>query len=237
MDSTRYFEFAYMWDALSKLSIPRYFDVSSPRLFPIMVLLKKCELFAELLNPDAKDLTLTAHLVQALNLEKRCNLRECLISAAPFEPGSFDVITSISVVEHIPQDTEAVQKMWDLLKLGGRLLLTLPCAAQASEQYIDRDEYGLLIPDENGYFFFQRLYDQELLEDRIFSITGQPRRCVIYGEKSPGTLRRNLDRKRGDPHYPYWREPYMMGQDFSYFKELGELPGEGVIALEFEKSE
>jgi hypothetical protein len=29
----------------------------------------------------------------------------------------------------------------------------------------------------------------------------------------------------------------MMGQDFCYFKEIGELPGEGVIALEFEKGD
>jgi len=237
MDSTRYFEFAFMWDALSKMSIPRYLDVSSPRLFPIILILKKYELLAELLNPDATDLASTANLVQALSLEKRCNLRGCLISAVPFEPGSFDVVTSISVVEHIPQDTQAVQKMWDLLKPEGRLLLTLPCAAQASEQYIDRNEYGLLTPEEEGYFFFQRLYDQRLLEERIFSITGQPRQRMIYGEKSAGTLRRNLDRKMADPHYPFWREPQMMGQDFRYFGELGELPGEGVIALEFEKGE
>jgi SAM-dependent methyltransferase len=237
MDSTRYFEFAFMWDALSKQSPSRYLDVSSPRLFPIILILKKYELFAELLNPDAADLTSTAKLVEALRLENRCNLRGCLVSAAPFEPGSFDVITSISVVEHIPQDTQAVQKMWDLLKPGGRLLLTLPCAAQTSEQYINRNEYGLLAPDEEGYFFFQRLYDQRLLEERIFPITGQPRQCVIYGERSPGTLRRNLDRKMGDPYYPYWREPYMMGQDFCYFKRLGELPGEGVIALEFKRGE
>ncbi len=176
-------------------------------------------------------------MVQALSLENRCSLRGCLISAASIEPESFDVVTSISVVEHIPQDAQAIQKMWDLLKPGGRLLLTLPCAAEASEQYIDRNEYGLLTPDEEGYFFFQRLYDQRLLEERVFSIIGQPRHRVIYGEMSPGALRKNLDRKLEDPYYPYWREPYMMGQQFCYFRDLSELPGEGVIALEFEKSE
>jgi SAM-dependent methyltransferase len=141
----------------------------------------------------------------------------------------------MSVLEHIPQDVQAMQKMWELLKPGGRLLLTLPCAAEASEQYIDQDAYGVLEPDE-GFFFFQRLYDQYLLEERIFAVAGQPRQRVIYGERSPGTLRRITER-RGDLLYPFWREPYMMGQDFGYFKELGELPGEGVIALEFEKSE
>jgi len=236
MDSTRYFEFDFMCDALSKWSFSRYLDVSSPRLFPIILMLKKHELRAELMNPDLGDLNSTATLVKALGLESRCNLHGRLISAVPFDSGSFDVVTSISVVEHIPQDTQAIRELWNLLKPGGRLLLTLPCAAHSSEQYIDRNEYGLLTSDENGYFFFQRLYDQGLLEERIFSITGRPRRHVIYGEKSPGTLRKNLDRKMGDPSYPYWREPYMMGRDFSYFKKLGELPGEGVIGLEFEKT-
>ena len=237
MSSTRYFEFAFMWDALSKLSIPRYLDVSSPRLFPIILTLKKHELVADLVNPDAADLTSTAHLVKALNLQSRCNIHACLIGAAPFEPGSFDVVTSMSVVEHIPQDMQAVQKMWELLKPGGRLLLTLPCAAEALEQYINQNAYGLLEPDEQGFVFFQRLYDQDLLEERVFSVAGQPRRRVIYGERTAGAHRRTLDRQLGDPFYPFWREPYMMGQDFCYFKEIGELPGEGVIALEFEKGD
>jgi hypothetical protein len=60
---------------------------------------------------------------------------------------------------------------------------------------------------------------------------------VIYGERTAGAHRRTLDRQLGDPFYPFWREPYMMGQDFCYFKEIGELPGEGVIALDFEKGE
>jgi SAM-dependent methyltransferase len=237
VDSTRYFEFQFVWNALSRVAISRFLDVSSPRLFPIILAMKKPDLVCDLLNPDPTDLSSTGDLVEALKLRNRCHLHCCLIKDAQFEPSSFDVVTSISVVEHIPQETEAVQQMWRFLKPKGRLFLTLPCAAQSSEQYINRNEYGLLIPEENGYFFFQRLYDQQLLEQRIFSVTGQPRRQTIYGEKLAGKLRRTLDRKIADPSYPYWREPYMMGQNFRYFEDLAELPGEGVIALEFEKSE
>jgi SAM-dependent methyltransferase len=235
MDSTRYFEFAFIWDAVSKLSPVRYLDVSSPHAFPIVLMLQKPSLLGELVNPDVSDLASTANFVKALDLQDRCNLRACLIDAAPFRAGSFDVITSISVVEHIRQDTEAIQKMWDFLKPGGRLFLTLPCASEASERYNNRNEYGLVTPDEEGNFFFYRLYDEKSLEQRIFSVTGQPRRQVIYGEKSAGTLLRNLDQKMADPLYPYWREPYMMGRDFRYFECLGDLPGDGVIGLEFEK--
>lgn len=237
MDSTRYFEFAFVWDALSKVSPLRYLDVSSPHAFPIVLMLKKPTLLSELVNPDVSDLATTANLVEALGLEDRCGLKSCLIDAAPFAPGSFDVITSISVVEHILQDTEAIQRMWGLLKPGGRLVLTLPCAAEAAERYNNRNEYGLVKPDTEGNFFFYRLYDDRSLEERIFSVTGPPSRRSIYGERSRGILLKNLDRKMADPLYPYWREPYMMGRDFRYFESLGDLPGDGVIGLEFEKGE
>ena len=51
-------------------------------------------------------------------------------------------MTCVSVLEHIPGDVAAVRTMWSLVKPGGVLLLTLPCMSQASEQYIDYDEYG-----------------------------------------------------------------------------------------------
>jgi len=196
---------------------------------------KKREMNVDLINPDAKDLAETTSLVKASGLEDRCHLHKVLIEEAPFEPESFDVITSISVVEHIPQDMQAIQKMWDLLKPKGRLLLSVPCAAQALEQYINVNSYDLLAPDERGYVFLQHVYDETLLQRRIFSVTGLPTRVVIYGERQVGALRRNLDRKWSDRSYPYWQEPYLMSQDFMKFDSLTDLPGEGVIMMEFVK--
>lgn len=236
MDSVRYFEFNFLWDALSNHSIHRYLDVSSPRLFPLMVVLKNKHLQAELINPDSADLSFTENLAKALGLEGRCELHDCLISAAPFEPRSFDVVTSISVVEHIPDDKEAVRKMWELVRPGGRLLLSVPCAAQACDEFMDRNEYGLLEPNEDGFFFFQRFYDNRLLSDNIFKVTGEPRCHSVYGEKIPGAYHRNQWSKLSDPNYPSWREPYMMGKEYEYFDSLDHLPGIGVIAMEFVKA-
>lgn len=236
MDSTRYLEFDFVWHALSNTgSIGRYLDVSSPRLLPLILLEKRHELTIELINPDTKDLTVTANLIKAAGFADRCNLHNCLIEAVPFAVQTFDVISSISVVEHIPQDTEAIQKMWDLLKPGGRLILSVPCAAEAIEQYRDSNDYGLLDTDKEGFVFFQRLYDDNLLQKRIFSITGKPVRYVIYGEKKAGSFSKNMESKLVDPDYPFWREPYMMGRDFAYFAAIADLPGEGVIAMEFIK--
>jgi SAM-dependent methyltransferase len=236
MDSTRYFEFDFLWYALSEATFKEYLDVSSPRLFPTILLYKKSSCSAQLINPDVKDLNITRKLVKSMGLGNRCRLHECLISEAPFSPASFDVISSISVLEHIPDDREALRKMWSFLKPGGRLLITVPCAARSSEQYIDRNEYSILAPAEEGFFFWQRFYDRPQLEARFFKVTGPPLRMVVYGEKEGGTFQRNAARKRADRYYPLWREPYMMACDYRYYQSIEELPGEGVTAMEFIKS-
>ena len=65
IDSVRYFEFDFMWRALLEASFHNYLDISSPRLFPIMLLRKHPDVDAELVNPDKADLRSTATLVDA----------------------------------------------------------------------------------------------------------------------------------------------------------------------------
>ncbi|TFG60609.1 MAG: class I SAM-dependent methyltransferase [Deltaproteobacteria bacterium] len=235
MDSTRYFEFDFSWNTLADVPMSRCLDVSSPRLLPLMLALHRRDIVVDLLNPDVEDLHHTADLVDACSLGARCRLHGRLVTEAPFSPGTFDAITCISVIEHIPEDTDALRTMWKMVKQGGRLLLTAPCSAEALEQYINRYEYGILEPGEDGYTFWQRLYSEELLRERVFSVTGMPIRKVIYGEKTAGSLQRNAAQKRSHPYYPYWREAYMMGRDCTYFSRIEDLPGEGVVAMEFIK--
>jgi len=235
MDSTRYFEFDFLWKTLADLPMSLLLDVSSPRLFPLMLALHRRDIVVDLLNPDAKDLRHTTDLVDACSLAARCRLHGRLVTEASFPPGTFDVITCISVLEHIPEDTDALQNMWKMVKRGGRLLLTVPCAAESSEQYINRYEYGILEPGEDGYTFWQRFCSEELLRERVFSIMGPPSRKAVYGEKTAGSFQHNAARKRSYPFYPYWREAYMMGREYTCFSSIEDLPGEGVIAMEFIK--
>lgn len=235
LDSTRYFELDFAWSALAASPVEGYLDVSSPRLLFALLLLQHKNLRAHLINPDTADLAETEALLRAGGLRERCHLHDCRIADAPFAPASFGIVTCISVLEHIPEDQRAMEKIWELLRPGGRLLLTVPCAAQTSEQYIDRDEYGLLGADTNGYAFWQRFYDAALLEERIFRVTGGPHRSRIFGERAAGLFLKNATRKRADRFYPFWREPYMVGQEYRYFDSLDELPGEGVMAMEFVK--
>jgi hypothetical protein len=125
--------------------------------------------------------------------------------------------------------------MWRLLAPGGHLLLSVPCVAEAYEEYLSRDVYGVLGAQADGFTFWQRLYDPALLEQRIFTVTGPPVRSELFGERTPGLYYQNMRQKMSDPRYPVWREPYMVGQDYRRFARAADLPGVGVIALEFVK--
>jgi predicted SAM-dependent methyltransferase len=236
MDSTRYFEFHEVLTSLAHVPFNRYLDVSSPRLLPLMLLLQNKAAIADMINPDSQDIQETERLANAFRLTSRCSFTNSTIEIAKHTPETFDLITCISVLEHIPSDREAVDMMWSLLRPSGRLILTLPCMAQQLEQYISSNDYGVLSPGADGYTFWQRYYNEERLHDVIISITGSPVRMAVYGERSYGLFYRNANMKRLlGPLYPFWRESYMMATEYRYFKTIDELPGEGVVMLEFIK--
>lgn len=236
MDSTRYFEFHEVFKSLAQVPFFRYLDVSSPRIVPLLLMMQNKYVIADLMNPDKRDLEEVEQLANALGLEDRCAFTNKTIEVANYTPKTFDLITCISVLEHIPADREALNIMWSLLCPGGRLILTLPCMAQPLEQYISHDYYGVLSPESDGYTFWQRYYDNERLESVIFNITGLPAKMVVYGERTYGLFHRNANMKRRlGPLYPYWRESYMMAKEYRYFRTVAELPGEGVVMLEFVK--
>jgi SAM-dependent methyltransferase len=236
MDSTRYFEFHEVWKSVKGLVFKSYLDVSSPRLIPLFLLKAAPGATAKLINPDSSDLSETGKMANALGLKSRCEFVHGILDNAGFTPASFDLITCISVLEHIPQDKAAIETMWSLLRPGGKLILTFPCMAQPLEQYISHNQYGVLNPGDDGYTFWQRYYDRERLKSSIYSITGMPAHIVVYGEKKYGFFFRNASMKRLlGSLYPFWREPYMMATEYQSFSSTDELPGEGVIMLEFIK--
>lgn len=238
MDSVRYFEYDFLWHALHKKKLEgNVLDISSPRLILAILMSKFRKLNVEFVNPDQKDLSATRELMNACGYSDRCKFSDSLIANLDFPSDSFDIITSISVIEHIPGegDKAAVAKLWQMLRPGGSLILSVPCAREAFEEYIDFNEYGLLTPGEDGYTFGQRFYDEILLEKRIFCITGTPLNLAVYGEKTAGFFIGNRQNKISNPDYPFWREPFMMGKDYLFFKSISDLPGWGVVAMEFVK--
>ena len=74
------------------------------------------------------------------------------------------------MIEHIPEpdDAAVLRQLWQVLRPGGRLLISVPCAAEAFEEYLNFNEYAVLKSEEDGYVFGQRFYDEALLESNIF---------------------------------------------------------------------
>jgi SAM-dependent methyltransferase len=234
MDSTRYFEFDWAWSALRRIGrVPAYLDVSSPRFFPLCVARRPDVDRAVLLNPDAADLDTTEAWASALGIAGKCRFVKQAVERIEAHEGPFDVITSLSVFEHIADEGRALRALRALLRPGGTALLTLPCASTGYDQYREYDEYGLVPPDPQGRYFFQRFYDAASLEERILSVMGAPRRMVVYGEREAGFFGRNAEAKMRGLPYPFWREGYMMGRNFQIYPSIDALPGEGVVALEF----
>jgi SAM-dependent methyltransferase len=192
---------------------------------------------ALVLNPDKADLDLTRKFFLASGIGNQCETKAILVSELREKPNSFDTIVCISVLEHIPNSDsiDALRTMWDLLKTGGRLLLSVPCAKEGFNEYIDFNEYGILPPDSDGFVFGQRFYDQEMLKSQIFCITGNPSEFAVFGEVVSGTFFSAREKMLCSSDYPYWKEAYTMSTEYKYFSRVEDLPGLGVIAFEFVK--
>jgi SAM-dependent methyltransferase len=236
LDSTRYVEFEAFLGGLEGVGQGgAYLDVSSPRLLPLLVLQRHRAMRAIILNPDANDLPLTRVLLEDVGLAHRCTFVEAVLSADTAPPASLDLITCMSVLEHIPDDRAVVDAMWRALRPGGRLILTVPCCAAAEEQYTNLNQYGVLQTGADGLVFRQRLYSESCLASRVFAVTGPPASMVVWGEREPGFILRDTLSKWSSLSYPFWSEPLRAGTRITRYAGIGALPGEGVAGLVFVK--
>lgn len=234
MDSVRHFEMEFFWQQAGDVREGRILDVSSPRLFTLLLL--KCHrgLRADFLNPDPRDLEATQRMAAALGVAERCRFESERIGSFEQSNQRYELVVCMSVLEHIVDDVAALKVMWALLAPGGKLLLSVPCAATSVDEYCNVDEYGLLEKDGNGYVFWQRYYDQRLL-GRLFEIVGKPATMALYGERVAGSYDADVRRKRTTPGFPRWRESLATARAYARMQDVATLPGMGVIAMEFTK--
>lgn len=234
MDSVRHFEMDFFWQRAKVLRPARVLDVSSPRLFTLLLLGDDRRMQADLLNPDKSDLARTRSLAQALRVGARCRFLGMRVDAIPANEQPYSLVVCMSVLEHIVDDIEALRIMWRLVAPGGRLLLSVPCARIPVDEFTNVDEYGLLEQDKDGFVFWQRYYDRVRLQ-LLFAVTGKPVSQAIYAERNPGSYDADVYAKRTNPHYPCWREPYSTAKAYVYRDDVTTLAGMGVIAMEFVK--
>lgn len=245
LDSVRYFEFDVFYQQLNKQlnrisnkhTMISYLDVSSPRLLFTILLYENNNVQAHIVNPDKNDLELSKNLLDKLDLYNRCIFSDELIENFNFQDESFDVITCMSVIEHIPgdKDKQAIEKLWKLIKYGGSLMISVPVCSVAYEEYINYFDYGLY--KTNGeYTFGQRFYDKQMINDRIITICTNPEVVSIYGEKNNGFYE-NMFRNKiiYNYRYSFFKEPYRMAMNFKIYSDIDEMPGVGVAFFKFVK--
>jgi SAM-dependent methyltransferase len=167
----RYREFAYAFSAIRRFqsNATSALDIGSPKLFPITLAATKpsCRVTSiDIIEPDVKEV---AEAIRILNLG---NLRAEKQDARklPYRDAQFDLITSVSVFEHIAPpiggELPAVKEVSRLLKPGGIAILTVPFALHHFVESSNGDVYERkwtgLEPN-----FYQRFYDFRTLEENI----------------------------------------------------------------------
>ena len=93
---------------------------------------------------------------------------EDFVRATSLPDRTFDLVTAVSVVEHMDGDgdSEAVRKIFRLLKPGGRFLMSSPYNDRRAQDFFGPHAAYSAEPDARG-IFFQRHYSAETLRHRL----------------------------------------------------------------------
>ncbi|MDX6514818.1 MAG: hypothetical protein QOH73_484 [Gaiellaceae bacterium] len=161
LDPSRYVELPWALQALDAQPRQRVLDLASPKLLAVELAKRHVEVVSvdELDEEVQRWQRLAGHLEGATF--ERADGR-----ALPYEDATFDHACSISVLEHIPEpgDEQALRELAWRVKPGGRVVLTMPYALEAREDWVDAPKYVDHGPGEEGKHFFQRWYDDAGIE-------------------------------------------------------------------------
>jgi SAM-dependent methyltransferase len=150
---------------------PAILDVGSPKMLGLYLGVNTA---AELTLTDISEINIDEYQVMwnALRTRAKGKASFSLQDARrlQFEPASFDVVYSMSVLEHIEGeggDAAALREVLRVLKPGGLLVLSVPFGST----YIEQKRIGFSgaarkTGDQKSYFF-QRIYDPASFESRI----------------------------------------------------------------------
>ncbi len=233
LESTTYFEFDFAWRSLAAgTNAHDYLDVLSPWLLPLLLIQRRQVSTATVVNDVRSTLRVLQRLLDAASIGPRCNIADYPLAEGCLHPESFDVITSMSGPARVKDDSALTVQLWKLLRPGGRLIISLPCAAAVPYRMpaLTRLEDGAT----SCTFDVPRYYDSRLIEEHVFSVVGEPDAAVVYGEirssKGPTTSNASIELSSPPP-----QEPVNMACGWRCFPRLEDLPGNGVIAMMFTK--
>jgi SAM-dependent methyltransferase len=156
---------------ISQARLPAVLDVGSPKMFGLYLASKTP---VDLTLTDISDLNVDEYRVmwKALQPRARGQLLFSLEDARElhFPSSHFDVVYSMSVLEHIEGeqgDAAAIGELLRVLKPGGLLVLSVPFGGR----YVEQKRIGFSgaarkTGDQKSYFF-QRIYDARAFQGRL----------------------------------------------------------------------
>jgi SAM-dependent methyltransferase len=167
LDPSRYLELPDTQRELAARPGERVLDLASPKLLAVA------------LAREGVQVTSVDELPQEVERWRRLAEPEPNLSfevadgrALPYEDESFDHAYSVSVLEHILDggDAAALAELARVVKPGGRVVVTLPHAERAYDEYRDRPLYADHGPTPDGRYFFQRWYDDQAAERLVAAV-------------------------------------------------------------------
>lgn len=159
-----------VWEEAARFSNPRVLDVSSPKLVSLW-LAAKCG--AQVLATDLDDAEIFNRWAPFAKIRGLGGYRVEFEDARnlPAADASFDLVYSLSVIEHIPGmgDREALSEFARVVKPGGAVVIEVPYRRKYENVFRDTDSKGAALNEPR---FFERRYDAEALEKRLMHVDG-----------------------------------------------------------------
>jgi len=161
----RFLPNAFTYQEFLRFDNPRILDVSSPKLSSVF--------FATLTSQDVcatdlDDATLFTRWNAVANVLGLANYRAAYQDARrlTYPDEAFDLVYSISVIEHIPDDGDAVslKEFRRVLRPGGTLIVQIPYRRKRNDVWLSIDSKGAPLPQPR---FYERHYDMARLKERL----------------------------------------------------------------------
>ncbi len=175
---TRFPEYHYLGDSIRAYlkglcanSRARILDVGSPKPFGLC-LAWSSNVEIELTDVSGLNLDEYQRMWNAIEKQARGAARFNIQDARSlgYESNSFDVVYSMSVLEHVQGadgDTRAAKELFRVLKPGGLLLLSVPYGNSYVEQIRRGFKDAIEKRGDSVFYFFQRIYDRSSLNCRL----------------------------------------------------------------------
>jgi SAM-dependent methyltransferase len=161
LDPSRYVELPWAWRELAAPPGSAVLDLASPKL--LAVALARGGVRVTSVDALPREIEAWRHLAGD---EPNLSFEIADGRALPYADASFDHAYSISVLEHIDGDAQALRELARVLRPEGRLVLTMPHAREAFDEYRTSATYAEEAGTA-GRFLFQRWYDEARVDSLL----------------------------------------------------------------------